>query len=61
MKITVTMLSYYLNLKERYEGTLDVDNLYLWALALKDLGKVDVALKKVEEAIQTIQTEVKII
>ncbi|XP_056009192.1 helicase with zinc finger domain 2-like isoform X3 [Ostrea edulis] len=43
--------------RERYEGTLDVDNLYLWALALKDLGKVDVALKKVEEAIQTIQTE----
>lgn len=30
---------------------LGVDSLYMWASSLKCLGKTDVALKKIEEAI----------
>ncbi|XP_062578568.1 helicase with zinc finger domain 2-like [Saccostrea cucullata] len=43
--------------KDRDSDTLDADDLFLWASALKDLGKLDVALKKTEEAIQIKSTE----
>uniref|UniRef100_K1QW01 Uncharacterized protein n=1 Tax=Magallana gigas TaxID=29159 RepID=K1QW01_MAGGI len=37
---------------DREGHELDIDNLYMWAKSLKHLGKTDVALKKIEEAIQ---------
>lgn len=37
---------------DREGHELDVDNLYMWAKSLKHLGKTEVALKKIEEAIQ---------
>lgn len=34
---------------------LDVDSLYMWASSLKHLGKTDVALKKIEDAIDNLR------
>lgn len=40
---------------------LDVDSLYMWALSLKCLGKTDVALKKIEEAIDNSKRKAKMV
>lgn len=39
--------------------SLDRDNLYVWAMALKELGKIEIAMKKTEEAIQIGSSEKK--
>lgn len=36
---------------------MDVDNLYIWSKSLKHLQKTEVALKKIEEAIQLDSSE----
>lgn len=45
---------YFLN-PERDGFDLDVDSLYMWASSLKHLGKTDVALKKIEDAIDNLR------
>lgn len=40
---------------------LDVDSLYMWASSLKCLGKTDVALKKIEEAMDNLKRNVRMV
>lgn len=46
---------------ERDGFDLDVDSLYMWASSLKCLGKTDVALKKIEEAMDNLKRNVRMV
>ncbi|XP_062578516.1 uncharacterized protein LOC134240439 [Saccostrea cucullata] len=47
--------------RDRCNWIWDADNLYIWALALRELGKLDVALTKVEEALHIFQEEIRLV
>lgn len=54
-KMVFDLFSLYFFYPERDGFYLDVDSLYMWASSLKRLGKTDVALKKIEDAIDNLR------
>lgn len=40
---------------------LDVDSLYMWVLLLKCFGKIDVVLKKIEEVMDNLKRNVRMV